>query len=429
MTVAFWCPRLSMLRQFGPLALECRRRGERAMFLLPVGELAAGGPKDDASAAALLQFGDVEAVDSDASFLGACRRQAVGTVFHLGLRWPEALGAARAQLRVSDRIAFCAVGYHEEELLHLLADGPGRLKEWDAILTWDQAALDAAGAAYPASVSLLAQLQPLGTPLADQLALPGFGEGFRRALAGQIGTVARPGKKLVLFVPAATAHLLHPRWAGWWYRFAPWNLPWTPWGDLVPSHRLVAALVRQFCDRHGALMVVKERAKSPAPAWLRRMADAVVGDLSFYPSTMLEAMATADLAVGLAGGWAVEALICGTPTISILPYPQSAYEHPLLLAIRERLYRGPKGRWQVCEEAFTQEGWAPLQGWADRGTWPRTARLPVPEVFRPGASARILDAVKTLIRTQSLIPYEDHICLHQRWRDWHRLDYGPCRGS
>ena len=380
MTAAFWCPRRSFLRRFGPLAAEFRRRGWRTMVLIPAAPLFPPGPKDDASVGAIAHEDLVGVVNSAAALLGLCRGTQTRVLFHTGLRWPAVLDEVRAELRFYDRVRFASMGYHEEEFLHVL-ETPDRVRQWDAIFTWDPDALGIAASRYASIAVVRDSIQALGDPMADQVT------GDFRARLG----VARD-RRLVLYLPAANAHLLRSRWLGRWYRRAPWNLPWAPWGDLVPSQRRVAALVRRYCDRHGALMLVKERAKSPAPAWLRRMADWVIGDDSFCPSTLLGAMRAADLVVGLAGGWAVEALMAERTTLSILPYPQSAYEHPLLLPIRERLY---DTRWAWRVDAFLTHGWDWLEEWAAVGSW-SPSRLPSPETFRPGASARIVTAVERL---------------------------------
>mgnify|MGYP001580444428 FL=1 len=96
---------------------------------------------------------------------------------------------------------------------------------------------------------------------------------------------------------------------------------------------------------------------------------------------------------GGGGGGGVEALTAGSPAISILPYPQSAYEHPLLLPIRERLY---ETRWARRVDAFARVGWDSLEEWAAVGPWVLPGRLAPPEAFRPGASARIVSAVEGL---------------------------------
>ena len=77
-------------------------------------------------------------------------------------------------------------------------------------------------------------------------------------------------------------------------------------------------------------------------------------------------MVAADYAVGLAGGWAVEAEAVRIPHLDILAYPQEAYEHPFLLDFRRELYRdlwrGP--------HVFTRDGQRRLQEWVEMAWWP-----------------------------------------------------------
>ena len=135
--------------------------------------------------------------------------------------------------------------------------------------------------------------------------------------------------------------------------------------------------------------MAKTRAKHPRlPPGL---ADRVIGDESFHPFTTLELMVAADYAVGLAGGWAVEAEAAGIPHLDILAYPQEAYEHPVLLDFRKEIY----GRlWDRVEAYRTdgQCGWRWLQGWPECGGW--FGRQPIAHDGK--ASSRAADVIEAL---------------------------------
>ena len=86
------------------------------------------------------------------------------------------------------------------------------------------------------------------------------------------------------------------------------------WND-----RRVVDAIRDFCDANGAALVVKARAKDPAPAYLARSAHAVLYDESYYPATILELMSVASLCVHFFSTIAYEAAYAGVPSICIAP--------------------------------------------------------------------------------------------------------------
>jgi len=169
------------------------------------------------------------------------------------------------------------------------------------------------------------------------------------------------------------------------------GLPWAPWpgADRVPSYRAILGTIRAFADRHDCLVVAKTRDKHPRlPSGL---ADRVIGDESFHPFTTLELMVAADYAVGLAGGWAVEAEAAGLPHLDILAYPQEAYEHPALLDFRRELYGDDSGLWRG-PRVYTRAGWDWLAGWARSGAM--GVREPVRHDGK--ASSRVADVIEAL---------------------------------
>ena len=94
--------------------------------------------------------------------------------------------------------------------------------------------------------------------------------------------------------------------------------------------RSVVRAVRAFCDRNGAALVVKARAKDGAPGYLTRCADRVLGDEHYYPATILELLKVSALCLHFFSTVAYEAAYAGVPSICIAPDAVDAGFHPLL---------------------------------------------------------------------------------------------------
>ena len=77
--------------------------------------------------------------------------------------------------------------------------------------------------------------------------------------------------------------------------------------------------VRAFCDRNGAALVVKARAKDPVPSYLARRADRVLYDEHYYPATILELLKISALCLHFFSTAAYEAAYAGVPSICIAP--------------------------------------------------------------------------------------------------------------
>ena len=337
MRIALYCPRYNHLNLLAPLAAELLRRGHAVRYWYPAKDVA--GDKDDAWRALSGLVGGIHA------FRRSGDGVMVDALVTVGLRVPKVLRPCRWRRRF-------ALGYHEEEILHA---HEGWWTDDAEVLTWTDAHARRLGAICPGRTAHV-----VGFPELDQLA--GMDRAACRATHGLPAT-----GKIFLLMPAARAHLLRPRWAGWWYRTMPRGWPWAPrsWpgADQVPSYASILTLIRRFADRHGAFVVAKVRGKTPRLGPLAEVADRVIPDLSFHPFTTLELMVAADYAVGLAGGWAVEADAAGLPHLDILAYPQEVYEHPVLLDFRKELYGGESGFWRG-PKVYTRRGWEWLVSWA-----------------------------------------------------------------
>jgi hypothetical protein len=86
------------------------------------------------------------------------------------------------------------------------------------------------------------------------------------------------------------------------------------WND----RRLVES-VRTFCDRAGAVLVMKSRLKDPIPRYARRLADLALYDPSYYPPTILELLSVASLCIHAYSTAVFEAAHCGVPSLCLAP--------------------------------------------------------------------------------------------------------------
>lgn len=77
--------------------------------------------------------------------------------------------------------------------------------------------------------------------------------------------------------------------------------------------------VRAFCDRAGALLVMKSRLKDPIPRYARRLADQTLYDPSHYPPTILELLSVASLCIHSYSTAVFEAAYCGVPSFCLAP--------------------------------------------------------------------------------------------------------------
>src|SRR5262249_22725044 len=85
------------------------------------------------------------------------------------------------------------------------------------------------------------------------------------------------------------------------------------------TDRAVVDALRRFCDANGAALVVKARTKDPVPGYLARRAEALLYDESYYPTTVLELMSIASLAIHCFSTISYEAAYAAVPAICIAP--------------------------------------------------------------------------------------------------------------
>ncbi len=83
------------------------------------------------------------------------------------------------------------------------------------------------------------------------------------------------------------------------------------------SDAAVVGALRAFCNRNGAFLLVKSREKTPIPPYLHAAADKALYDEGYYPPTILEAMAIADVCVNYFSLSVLEAVSMGVPNLCI----------------------------------------------------------------------------------------------------------------
>ena len=84
--------------------------------------------------------------------------------------------------------------------------------------------------------------------------------------------------------------------------------------------------IRAYCDRHGYALVVKTREKNHDPAFVRDLADRVIGDESLWPYTSAELVRVAALAIHFQSGAVFECAAARVPQLSIaMPQPHLAH--------------------------------------------------------------------------------------------------------
>ena len=79
----------------------------------------------------------------------------------------------------------------------------------------------------------------------------------------------------------------------------------------------VVKAIRRFCDRNGASLLVKSRAKTPIPAYTSSVADRCLYDESYYPATVLEALSIASLSIGYYSNTVFESVALGVPNLCV----------------------------------------------------------------------------------------------------------------
>ena len=86
-----------------------------------------------------------------------------------------------------------------------------------------------------------------------------------------------------------------------------------------PTHARLMRSVRAFCDRANAFLWVKSRIKDRPAQVDRAVADLFTFDQSYYPATILEALAVADLCIHVLSVTVMEAAYAGVASLCLVP--------------------------------------------------------------------------------------------------------------
>jgi len=81
----------------------------------------------------------------------------------------------------------------------------------------------------------------------------------------------------------------------------------------------VCLAIKEFCRKNSGYLLVKSRQKDPVRNYLKKMADKVLYDEEFYPSTIMECLAIADICFNFYSTVAIEAISMDVPNVCIAP--------------------------------------------------------------------------------------------------------------
>lgn len=432
--IAYYCPRINLLKLYGPVLAEQKRRGNglRALVVVPVAPLITYGAKNRRLAAGLLlselraQIGpDVEiaCVESPARFLDLLLNQRVRAVVSVGLRLPTAI---REEVLVPSRtrtVRWCSLGYIHEELFHVSADGLSALDDWDVATTFSQAGVDRLGERLAErgvpGAERVSEIRPIGFVEFDQVA------SFERAALREKYGLPRE-RPVICFAtapPFESAKAAQPmRWLfrQAWYRGSRmaraagrfWGRRW-PGMDYLAGYRDILACLRHFADRHGAVIVGKTRDKHEDPAYAGRAVDRLLSDGAYYPFRTLELLYLADLYIGIYSSTAFEAAFVGRRIRTVAPFPPEVLEDPRFLELKRDFFFGECGHpgiWNApnfseLSRTYLVREWEAFREWAEQGTLETRVDGDVKEAVIGRAigfddykaSARFLDLVESAI--------------------------------
>lgn len=430
-TIAFFCPRINLLKLYAPVLAELAKRaaGFRAVLVVPTAPLMRYDGKNRRLAAALrldqlrAEAGpdvDVAPVDSVARFLDVVTERRVRAVVVVGLSLPVDV---REGVLVPSRargVRWCSLGYLYEELLHVLAGGVGILDDWDVATTFSETVLERLAALVVehrlGPAERVRAFHPIGFVECDQAA--GFD---RRALRDRYELPQdRPVIVLATAPPFETYRgPVGMRWLfyrSWYSGQAAARAAGRWWGrgrapmDYYAGYRDVMTALRRLADRHGAILVGKTRDKHDDPRFVRRMTDRLLSDGAYAPFRTLELLALADFYVGVSSSTAFEAAFLGRPGRTLVPFPPELYEHPLFFELKRDFFYGAPGIWNApgfaeVTRTYVREDWTRFVDWTERGSLPpqvdpgvRTSVVERTMGFADfKASARFLDLVETAL--------------------------------
>lgn len=117
-------------------------------------------------------------------------------------------------------------------------------------------------------------------------------------------------KKVVLLLPFPFGSSLKRFWTQWVYGTRLFS---------KENDYNVCKAIRKFCDNNNAYLLVKCRKKDPAKRYLAKMADKIIYDESFYPSTIMECLSVADVCFNFYSTAVIEVVAMGVANVCIAP--------------------------------------------------------------------------------------------------------------
>ncbi len=99
-----------------------------------------------------------------------------------------------------------------------------------------------------------------------------------------------------------------------------WNGRWRGLKSALnpaPCEEQVMQALKQFCNHHNAPLVVKLRHTQDATPWMRKLADKIVGEESYYPHSAVELAGIASVMFGFFSTGAPEAIAAGKPFVNL----------------------------------------------------------------------------------------------------------------
>lgn len=387
MRLGLWLPRLDHLRVLGPVADAASKRGHEVHWVTP----AFGGLKDTAYRYFTARSGEWHVVPTGIREAVRATRQ-LHAVAAVGLSAP-------AEVRNGGGVPWAALPYRQEELLAVLERGPAALAGWRLVTTASEAGL----AFLPDPLRL--RLRVIGDPILDPV--PTLD---RERIRAEMGLPA--GQKVVFFATAARPARLPRRWRWAFLNEGPGR--WLTGYSQVPDYRWTVTLIRQWADRHGAILLASSRPKHHDPVWLDRYVtrhDLAERDpRRYHPFRTLELLMAADAYVGFASTLAVEATACGLQQRHLLAWPIEMVERPAYLPLRRHFYAAENGLWNgvlgSSYRLYEKRGWNCFRAWAEGTSFPDRVALDgdlIPSALEPvagrvgGAADRFLDLVEALL--------------------------------
>ncbi|MCL5011099.1 MAG: hypothetical protein M1127_02725 [Patescibacteria group bacterium] len=138
------------------------------------------------------------------------------------------------------------------------------------------------------------------------------------------------GKKVVLLLPFPFGSSIDRFWTkyvfGWHNVFSQlplalfsFNKRWIKQVMGKENDFRVSLAIKRFCERNNCFLLVKCRKKDPAKKYLIKMADKILFDGGFYPSTIIECFSVADVCFNFYSTAAIEAAAMGVSNVCIAP--------------------------------------------------------------------------------------------------------------